>query len=147
MCGLIFFKGAHFNHPVNDLPQKLIFLTFGHYFNQPINNLPPSLKQIQFGKYFSEKIDNLPDSVTHLIFLATSDYQHPIQKLPKNLAHFEIPGKNYFWDDIPRIFLVTNLPLELRQFSLTTTTAENQLENQKNFDSVLVFTKIPSLTR
>jgi hypothetical protein len=44
-----YYKYSKFNQKVDNLPNSLTHLTFGHYFNQKIDNLPKNLTHLTFG--------------------------------------------------------------------------------------------------
>ena len=77
--------GHKFNQVVNNLPNSLTHLTFGIYFNQVVDNLPNSLTHLSFGPCFNQKVDNLPNSLTHLTFGELFDQK--IYNLPNSLTH------------------------------------------------------------
>lgn len=53
---------------LNNLPDSLIYLTFGKKFNKQVESLPKNLIHLTFGEDFNHPIDNLPNSIRYLTF-------------------------------------------------------------------------------
>jgi hypothetical protein len=56
------------NDVIEQYPQNIKKITFGHDYNQPTNNLPSSVTHITFGTCYNQPTNNLPASVTHVTF-------------------------------------------------------------------------------
>ena len=57
-----------FNKTVNDLPNSITHLIFGHHFNQYIYKFPDNLTQLTFDYCFDNCVDNLPNGLIYLKF-------------------------------------------------------------------------------
>ena len=91
---------SYFNKSVDNLPDCLTHLTFGINFNQPVTYqtessqngksptlLPNSLTNLEFvyGSQFNQPVNNLPRSLTYLAF--GCEFNQPVNNLPRSLTH------------------------------------------------------------
>ena len=89
---------SEFNKPVLKWPSNLKVLKFdacdyffnGYCkFNHKLVNLP-NIKELMIGTFYNHNIDDLPDSIEKLYFTRSTHFNHPINKLPKNLKYINL---------------------------------------------------------
>lgn len=82
--------GAHFNQPVDNLPNQLTHIQFGVKFNQPVDRLPNRLTHLTFGFEFNQPVDNLPRSLINIVLGVL--FNHPVEHLPHSLQSLSTTG-------------------------------------------------------
>ena len=92
---------SKFNYSVNNLPNSLIHLTFGHAFNYIVDKLPEYLTHLIFGWTFNQSVDKLPQYLTYLIF--SESFNNSVDNLPEYLTHLTFGWKfNKQVDNLPK---------------------------------------------
>lgn len=101
-----------FDHPLNNLPQTLIYLCIKGYkllyaessFNQPLDYLPINLKCLILESLldYTYSLDNLPPNLEYL-YIILREYNNPLNNLPKSIHTFYKLNTNDMSQSIPEI--------------------------------------------
>ena len=110
--------GMNFNQNIDNLPDNIEILVLSSEFNKPVLKWPynlkvlkfdacdyllngyckynhklvnlPNIKELMIGTFYNHNIDDLPDSIEKLYFTRSTHFNHPINKLPKNLKYINL---------------------------------------------------------
>jgi hypothetical protein len=82
---------CEYDHSLNDLPDRLIYLYIGDYFSQKILILPKYLMVLILGEGYNHPFSSLPHTLRHLVL--GDYYNHELPSLPNSmkqlyLGHF-----------------------------------------------------------
>lgn len=92
---------SKFNKSVDNLPETIRTICFGHSFNQPVENLPLLLEWIEFGYSFNQRVDMLPNTIRYLVF--GYFFNQKIDDLPTSIEFLKLGEKFYQnLNDLPR---------------------------------------------
>lgn len=81
-----------YEHPLDNLPNRLQYLKVPVNFNYSLDNLPASLLELEFayGCKFAYALDSLPHGLKKLTLTQGMCYSHPLEYLPSSIEILDL---------------------------------------------------------